>query len=662
MALLVAALLLTSASGAGAVLLSSRPALAQRAASALLCLGSALGIAAAVAILASGAVLESSPGPRLPFGTLSLRVDGLAAFFLIPIFALPALGSIYGWRYFPQDQRRGRAARVQVFYGLVTAGMALLVAAGNAVAFLVGWEVMTLSGFFLVLTDHEDERVQRAAFLYLGTTHAGLLCLFAMFALLFRETGTLELGRMVGLSGAGPRAGAIFALALAGFGAKAGLVPLHFWLPEAHAAAPSHVSAIMSGVLLKTGIYGLLRVTGLFDAPPIAWGASVLCFGVVSGVLGVAFALAQHDLKRLLAYHSVENIGIIAMGAGLALLGRSRGDPALTALGFAGAVLHVVNHATFKSLLFLGAGAIQEACGTRDIDRLGGLGRAMPAVATLFLVGAAAISGLPPLNGFVSEWFVGLGALRALGLPRGDPVAFAALAAPALALVGGLAAACFVKVHGAVFLGTARSEAPARAHDAPGPMVLPMAVLAAACVAVGLLPQALAPALLRAAGGWARVADGALGAAALDAGSSAARVSLTGALLLAAVAGFVALRRWRLGGSQPSVQTWGCGFASPTARMQYTASSLAELLLQRFKGPLLPRVHAERPSGPFPRRASFHAEVPDTVLDRLLLPALRALSAVAIAVRSVTPVRVSAHAFFMLATLVAVLAWRFLRW
>jgi len=662
MALLVAGLVLTAASGALAVLLSSWPRIAQRAATAALCLGSALGVAAAAAVLASGSVLETAPLSPLPYGAVSLRVDGLAAFFLIPIFAIPALGSVYGGRYYPQVERGARAARLQLFYGLVTAGMALVVAAGNAALFLVGWEVMALSGFFLVFTEHEEGPVQRAAFVYLATTHVGTLCLFALFALLLRETGTLELGRMAGLSAAGPRAGAIFALALSGFGLKAGLVPLHFWLPEAHAAAPSHVSAVMSGVLLKTGIYGLLRVTGLFDAPPAAWGASLLAIGAVSAVLGVAFALSQHDLKRLLAYHSVENVGIIAMGAGLALLGRSRGDPTLMALGFSGAVLHVVNHATFKSLLFFGAGAIQEACGTRDIERLGGLGRAMPGVATLFLVGAAAISGLPPLNGFVSEWFVALGALRALGLPRGDPAALAALAAPALALVGGLAAACFVKVHGAVFLGSARSTAPARAHDAPPAMLAPMAVLAAACIAVGLLPQALAPALHRAAAGWARLPAGAVAGSALDAGASAARVSLAGALLLIAVAATLALRRWRLPGGQPRGQTWGCGFALPTARMQYTASSLAKMLLQPFKGVVRPHVEATLPDGLFPQEAAYHAEVPDTVLDLLIAPLLRAADAVALQVRSVTPVRVSVHALLVIVTLVAALAWRFLWW
>jgi formate hydrogenlyase subunit 3/multisubunit Na+/H+ antiporter MnhD subunit len=656
--LLAVALALVGSSGAAAALLRARPAAAQRAATAVLCAGSAAGIAATVAALLSPAA--ASAPVRLPFGAASLRVDALSAIFLIPIFALPALGSVFGLRYYPQERHGVRAVRLQVFYGLVTAGMALVASAAGAVAFLVGWEVMALSGFLLVHTEHDRPGVQRAAYVYLASTRVATVCLFALFALLHRETGTFDFAAAAGLPA--ERAGPIFALALVAFGLKAGLVPCHFWLPEAHAAAPTHVSAILSGVLLKTGVYGLLRVTGLVDAPPAAWGFAVLVIGAVSAVLGVAFALAQHDLKRLLAYHSVENVGIIAMGAGLALLGRARGDAALTALGFAGCALHVVNHALFKSLLFLGAGAVQHACGTRDLERLGGLGRRMPRTAALFLVGAAAISGLPPLNGFVSEWLVALAGLAALARPPGDRIAFAAIAVPALALVGGLAAACFAKVHGAVFLGTPRSPAPEGAREAPASMLAPMAVLAAACAAIGLAPQALAPGLHRAAAGWARVDGAALEAAAAGAVRSAAGVSLAGAALLAAVAAVAALRRRRLRAPQPQAATWGCGFARPTPRMQYTASSFAELLVARFAGPVRVQVDAAPPDGLFPARAAFRTHVPDTVLDLALAPLLRAAAALAVALRSVTPVRVSFHALFVILTLVATLAWRFLWW
>jgi hydrogenase-4 component B len=649
-ALVAGAIALSSASGLAAVALARRPAAAQATSCALLCAGSALGIAAAAAVL--GGDVAASP-------RLALRLDAVSGFFLLPICLVSGLGAIYGLRYFSQADLGARALRLQLFYGLAAGGMVLLVAASNALVFLVGWEVMALANFFLVLTEHDRREVQRAAFLYLATTHVGTLALFAVFALLRQAAGSFDFAAMEGLAAGSATGTRVFVLALLGFGLKAGLMPLHFWLPPAHAAAPSHVSALMSGVVVKTGIYGLLRVSGLFDAPPAWWGVAVLALGAVSAVLGVAFALAQHDLKRLLAYHTVENVGIIALGMGLALLGRARGVPALVLLGVAGAALHVVNHALFKSLLFLGAGAIHHATGTRDIDRLGGVARRMPATAVLFVVGAAAISGLPPLNGFVSEWLVYLGFLGALGRPRGDLLVFAALGAPVLALVGGLAAACFAKVVGIVFLGSARSAEAERAHEAPRAMLAPMAALALACVAVGLAPAAVMPALARAAAAWARVDPATLAAPAQRAAASAAVVGAIAVVLLACAAAVWALRRRLLPAAAIAapVETWGCGFAAPTARMQYTGSSFAELLLRRFSWAIFPHVASRPVEGPFPADGAFHTEVPDPVLDLALAPAARAYGWVAGRARLLNFRRIQLQMMLVLATLVAVLAW-----
>jgi formate hydrogenlyase subunit 3/multisubunit Na+/H+ antiporter MnhD subunit len=417
----------------------------------------------------------------------------------------------------------------------------------------------------------------------------------------------------------------------------------------------------MSGIVVKTGIYGVLRVSGLFDAPPAWWGVTLLVAGALSAVLGVAFALAQHDLKRLLAYHTVENIGIIALGAGLALLGRTHGSPALVVLGFAGAALHVVNHALFKSLLFFGAGAIQHATGTREIDRLGGLAHPMRATAALFVVGAAAISGLPPLNGFVSEWLVVLGFLDALGRPRGDLLAFAALGAPILALVGGLAAACFAKVVGVVFLGTARSTHSQGAHDPPASMIAPMAVLAAACVAIGLAPAAALPALTRAAAAWSRLDARVLALPAAAAAASALRISLVALALVLVAAAVWLLRRGRLAARPAAapVETWGCGFSAPTARMQYTGSSFAEMIVGRFSWAILQRGAVHRPEGVFPKGAAFHTEVPDSVLDLALVPAARAYGWLTRRARELSLRRIQFQMLLVLATLVAILTWGF---
>jgi formate hydrogenlyase subunit 3/multisubunit Na+/H+ antiporter MnhD subunit len=414
-------------------------------------------------------------------------------------------------------------------------------------------------------------------------------------------------------------------------------------------------------VVVKTGIYGLLRVTGLLDGLPAAWGVTLLALGGVSAVLGVAYALAQHDLKRLLAYHTVENVGIIALGAGLALLGRSRGEPALVLLGLAGAGLHVVNHAVFKSLLFLGAGAVQHATGTREIDLLGGLARRMRFTTLAFLVGAAAISGLPPLNGFVSEWLVMLGFLGALGRPGGDLLAFVVLGAPVLALVGGLAAACFAKVVGVVFLGAPRTPGAGAAHEAPREMLGPMIALAGICVVIGLAPPLVLAPLRHAAAAWARLDPVLLEGAAARAGAGAWRVTLVAAVLLAGAVALAALRRRRLAthGKPAEVETWGCGFTAPTARIQYTGSSFAELLLRRFSWAIFPRVHGAPPSGDFPGESAFHTEVPDTVLDLLLLPAARAYHAVAFRARLLYLRRIQFQILLVLATLVAVLAWGF---
>ncbi len=494
--------------------------------------------------------------------------------------------------------------------------MVLLLLARNGVLFLLAWEIMALAGFFLITTEQEKPEARRAGFIYLCATHAGTLALFGMFALLGQQSGSLAF----------PAAGAlavpsmaVFLLALLGFGVKAGLMPLHIWLPGAHAAAPSHASAILSGVMIKTGIYGLLRVTSFYAVIPPAWGWTILALGAVSGIFGVVFALAQHDIKRLLAYHSVENIGIIALGVGTALLGRSYHLPDLVLLGLAGALLHVINHGLFKSLLFLSAGAVIHATGTREIDHYGGLLRRLPWSGVFFLGGAVAICGLPPFNGFISEWLIYLGLLRTAH-GTGLPISLALLAIPALAMIGSLAVACFVKVFGITFLGEPRREHAAPAHEAPPAMRWPMAGLLAACAWIGLLPGTVAPLLTQAVAAWSPLPV----AAELD--GSLAPLTLVGVLgwgLLAALAAGGAWLWRRSRGAPAGVGTWGCGFSLPTPRMQYTASSFADFLVGLFRFGLWTKRHGGRVTGLFPSPAEFASHTPDTVLERLLLPVLR---------------------------------------
>lgn len=552
----------------------------------------------------------------------SAGLDGLSAIFLLPIFLISLLGNVYGLAYWKQTEHLRNGRKVRLFYGTLTAGMALLVIARNSILFLFGWEIMALSAFFLVSTEDHEKEVRETGWLYLVATHIATLCLFGLFAMLRAANGSFAL---VPLNQASLTPGlktAIFILALAGFGLKAGIMPLHVWLPSAHAAAPSHVSAIMSGVLIKMGIYGMMRMTALVPNPPLEWGGIVLGLGVVSGVLGVAFAIGQHDLKRLLAYHSIENIGIIVMGLGLALMGRSLGREDWVILGLGGSLLHVWNHAIFKALLFLSAGCVIHTTHTREIDHLGGLAKAMRWTALCFLVGAVAICGLPPLNGFVSEFLVYLGLFGTLGDGGGPSFVAAAFAAPALALIGALALACFVKVYGAVFLGTPRSDYARHAHESPSAMLGPLGLLVACCFLIGLAPLLIVPIVGQGVSAWApglKDAGPRLVALAPLGWITAMGLGLLAALL---AVGAVLWLRLRHSVVEKGV-TWGCGYVAPTPRMQYTSSSFAQILVGIFGWALRPRTRKPRNLPLFPQKTAFHSEVPDTVLEEAVLPALR---------------------------------------
>ena len=606
-------------SGVPGLFLPRTSPLGQRIATLLMEVAALLGTIGAASVLAgSGGFAVELPWPAASGATLG--IDALGAFFLVPIFLMGGLGSIYGLGYWPQGRNPRSARRLQLFWGLLTAGMALLVVARQAFSFLLGWEVMALSAFFLITTEDDREECRTAGWIYFIATHIGTLLLFGFFALWRRTTGSFALQPVAaGTLGSGAMS-LLFFLALVAFGLKAGIMPLHFWLPGAHANAPSHVSAMLSGVMLKMGIYGLLRFLSLVPDSPASWGGLILALGAVSGLFGVVFAIAQHDVKRLLAYHSVENIGIILMGLGLALLGRDRGQSSLMVLGLAGALLHVWNHGLFKPLLFFGAGSVLRRTGTRQIDRLGGLAKLMPWTAALFLAGAVAICGLPPLNGFVSELLVYLGAARPLvDAASGAPAAV--LAVPVLAMIGALAVACFVKVYGAVFLGSARSllppGRPGEQGESPASMIGPMLALAALCAFIGVAPSAIVPALEAAIASWspagAATSPGLLGLAPLR------EVGLASAALVALVAIIVAATR-RLGRSGARVGTWDCGYARPTSRMQYTASSFGQPIAGMFAWVLRPRLHRPRVEGVFPGAATLESHVDDATLDRVIVP------------------------------------------
>ncbi len=653
---------------AGAIVLSATSGLpvlldrerGTRAAPVLGVAAAVFGLTAAVWALASGEsrlVLEWS----LPFGRLGLGVDALAAAFLVPLFFVAALVWVYAHAYFDGPEQREQRVTVFPLLGVCVASIAGVFVATDGICFLIAWEVMALSAMFLVLTDHRAEGTREAGFIYLMATHAGTLCLFGAFILLGALTGGSELSSAPTGAASTPLGTAVFVLSLLGFGIKSGLMPGHVWLPAAHAAAPTPVSALMSGVLIKTGIYGLVRLTSLFPDPPLWWGASILTLGLLSAIGGVAYALGQHDIKRLLAYHSVENIGIIAMGLGVALVGRSMAQPAWVALGMAAALFHVLNHAVFKSLLFFGAGSVIHATHSRELEKMGGLLRAMPWTGAAFLVGAVAISGLPPLNGFVSEWLLYLALFDTLGAP-GESAAWlwGALSAPGLALVGALALACFVKAFGGVFLGTPRTEAAARAHESPRAMLAAMLIGAATCVVLGIAPQAVVPLLDRA------VAVASRGVAP-NLGDRAAFGSLTvfGLGLIALCLLLVALVRRRARSVRREL-TWDCGYAKPAASMQYTSSSFAEWLMRLLGWGLRPARHspglaldpqrAPRLEQLFPGEARFSSHVADLVLERGIAPGLAWLVRTASRARWLQQGRVQSYLLYIFVALVVLLS------
>jgi hydrogenase-4 component B len=636
-------------SGWPAVLLGAKSRLGAILAAALNVLACGLagwGMAAFFRDPAAGA--EWSVPWTFPLGRLAVGVDGLSVLFLIPIFVISALGSIYGLEYWPQQRHPGNGRKLRACWGMLAGAMALVVLARDAIVFLMAWELMALSAFLLVATEDHKGEVRKAAWVYLVATHIGTLCLFGFFALLRATTGSFDLWPTLdGLTGA-PLA-ALWILALLGFGMKAGVFPLHVWLPGAHANAPSHVSAVLSGVMLKMGVYGLFRMTALTAHPPIWWGAVVLALGTLSALVGIIFAVGQQDYKRLLAYSSIENVGIITMGLGLALLGKAAERPEWMVLGIGASLFHVLNHSLFKPLLFMGAGNLLHAVHTRRMDRLGGLARKMPVTFIIFVAGGIAISGLPPMNGFASELLLYLGLLKTAQSPAGTSWGWAALAAPVLAAVGALAVASFVKLVGTVFQGTPRG--PERhAHDPGAPMAGVVVLLACACLAIGIFPRMVLGVLEPAVTCWSGRAAGVPSLAAL---APVNWQMWLGIVLLGSVgAGLVWLTMLCRRRVPAAAGTWDCGYARPTSRMQYTGSSFGQMLVDLAAWALWPRVLHVRLRKAFPRPAAFARSVPDTVLERALMPAFSVGRRGAELLRGIQQGSVQAYLAYLLVILV----------
>ena len=621
-------------------------------------LAALLGAAPALQVLSGGPTLIAELPWSMPGGALSFALDPLSAFFLVPVLALSALAAIYGRAYLTPYADRRRVGANWLFFNLLCAAMITVLLARNSVLFLVAWETMSLCAYLLVTFEHERAEARRAGWIYLVAAHAGTAALLALFILLGDALGAPPGGDP---AQHGVHATGLLALALVGFGVKAGIVPLHVWLPEAHAAAPSHVSALMSGAMVKLGFYGILRVILVLGGAAPGFGALLAALGLAGALVGISLALSQRDLKRALAYSSVENLGLIALGLGIGLTGLAHGDRRLAALGLAAALFHVWSHAAMKGLLFFAAGSVQHATHTRDLEQLGGLLRRMPRLALLFGVGALALAGLPPLSGFVTEWLLYFGLLH--GVIGSAPLASigAALALGLLALAGALAGAAFVRLFGAAFLGEPRGAAARDARDASGSMLAVMAGLALVCVALGLAPTLALSAvnaplqqLLGASPGEPPLAPVYAALAPLPALALALWVGF----------GFVGLalaRRLRRG---PAAQgeTWACGYASVTARMQYTARSFSELLTSRvLPGPLAPATNAPIPRGALPARVAFDSNHVEPLTVRVYEPIFSAVAARFAHLRRLQQGNAHLYLAYILVAVVAALAWASLR-
>jgi hydrogenase-4 component B len=543
--------------------------------------------------------------PWLGFCNFSLQIDILSAFFLVLIFTVPAVAALYSLHYLRDTRRSTSVAANYFFFALLIISMALVVCADSLITFALAWELMSLSSFFLVIYDSDKKETRDAGYLYFVFTQGGALFIFAGLGLLYSSTGNFS---FTGFGDITESAKLIaFLLILIGCGSKAGIIPLHTWLPHAHPAAPSHVSAVMSGVMIKVGIYGILRFYLLLQPGSPLVGQIIIVLGIISGILGVVYALGKHNLKRLLAYHSVENIGIILLGLGVGMLGAASGNRTMAAFGFAGGLLHVLNHAVFKSLLFLGAGAVIQHTGTATIDRLGGLMKTMPFTGRSFLIGSISITGLPPFNGFISEFLIYYGAFHGLDLHHGSFVV-TVLAIVSLAVIGGLAAACFTKVVGIVFLGEPRNISAARAMEAGISMLLAQGILASLCLLIGIWPEYFVQAAFEAT----QLLYPGINIGSVTFLPVVTSISRMGMLCIVLIFCTDLCRRLlTMGKEVRHASTWGCGFTRPTPRMQYTGTSYSDSMVSFFR-PFV-RVLNRYPgmNTIFPERVTYSSHVHD---------------------------------------------------
>ncbi len=656
--------------GAFASLASWRkPALARRVCCGTALAGATLGGLAAVLSIIQGTPVRWSIPSGIPLFAYSFSYDALTALFNLALAILTIAVSIYSFGYLKEFEDRRNIAFFGFLFHMLLLSLAIVFTAANVFLFLIGWEVMAVVASGLVAFYHEDRESRQAGLLYVIMAHIDSGCVLLGFALLIQASGSTEFASFHGAAAqlSSGRQAAAFLLFFLGFGIKAGVIPFHIWLPAAHPVAPSNISALLSGIVIKAGIYGMARVfLDLLGGVPSWAGLLVLIVGVVSAVLGVLYALMEHDLKRLLAYHSIENIGIILMGLGAALIFRVAGHPLLAGVALIAAMFHTLNHAIFKCLLFLGAGSVLHSTGTRNMEEMGGLIRPMPVTAFCFLIGAVAISGLPPLNGFVSEWLTYQSLLAGYGSTGGLTRILFPLAGSMLALTGALAAACFVKAFAITFLARPRGADSGNVHEAPRSMLIGMGCLTVACVGLGIgatwfLPVfgGLTEQLLgQRVGGNLMTGNGWVLSAGIPHGGTVSTAIITIGLLILVGAAALLVRvvgrrfAWQHG------PTWDCGLPGLTEQNEYTATAFSKPLRMIFSVLFQPQREINQVfdvSPYYPKEIHFKSEIEPTFEKRLYAPLQEFIYRLSTRMRTLQAGSVHAYLAYIFVTLILLL-------
>lgn len=570
-------------------------------------------------VLWNGQALQFSFPWELFQNTVVLKLDALGAFFLLPILILSLAATIYGPAYLKQHVAPEKIKSIWSFYFLLLFSMISVVLAHNIIFFLLVWELMSLTSFFLVIHQSENESSRKAGWLYLSLTQIGTAFIIIFFLLLSKNAASFDFSSIDSNLIDPKTATLCFFFALIGFGTKAGIMPLHIWLPEAHPAAPSHVSALMSGVMIKTGIYGIIRSLTLLPNAQYSWGITLIVVGAITGIVSVLFAIVQKDIKRLLAYCSVKNIGIIILALGLGVLGLSQNLPVLALLGFSGALLHVLNHAIFKGLLFLSAGSLIARLHSQNMEVMGGLAKFMPITALGFLIGSLSICALPPFNGFVSEFMIYLGSFKALQIGQSWNNLPFIMSILSLALIGGLAVICFTKAFGMIFLGAPRTKFHHEIKEQTTSIILPQMGLSLLCLLIGLFPVVAFRLLYHP---LHFIVQQKVELSSLNSQLDFLNpMSWMSFIFIAIVLVLIFVRRSLTQKRQyEQTETWGCGYTKPTARIQYTGSSFVQMITDHFDFILRTKKAAPKITSLFPEKETFHTEVSDSVSESFYKP------------------------------------------